>query len=150
MKHKDDRLKLINDILNGCRILKLYGWERPMEKIVSKIRQLEMKEVLKNQIIGSIIEMSFDTAPFLASLATFYGYVIIDGQILTPKTAFVTLFLFDLIRFSVYKLPQLVTSTVTTLISMRRVLKFLNEPEREVIEVDEFNNEVNEFVRKFL
>jgi hypothetical protein len=130
-----------------------------MQSMVSKIRQLEVKEIFKNEIVGAVIEMyvfspffnyrplrSFDTAPFLATLATFYGYVIIDEQVLTPKTAFVTLFLFDLIRFSVYKLPQLVTSTVTTLISMRRVLKFLNESEREEIIVDEFKNGVDEFI----
>jgi hypothetical protein len=56
---------------------------------------------------------------------------VIDGKQLTPKSAFVTLFLFDLIRYSIYKIPQLLTNIVTTLISLRRVNSFLNEPERE-------------------
>lgn len=67
MKHKDDRLKLINDLLNGIRVLKLYGWEQSMDKIVSKIRKLEVREVFKNELVGALIEMSFDTAPFLVS-----------------------------------------------------------------------------------
>lgn len=148
MKHKDDRLKLLNDILNGIRILKFYGWESSMQRMVSKIRHLEMKEILKNQIVDAITLMFFDSAPFLASIVTFYGYIVIDGQILTPKTAFVTLYLFDLIRLSVYLLPRLVISTVTTSVSMRRVLKFLNEPEREIINVEEFKDEVDEFLGK--
>lgn len=83
-----------------------------------------------------------------ASLATFYGYVIIDRQVLNPKTAFVTLFLFEQLRFAVYKIPKLIMFTWTTLISMRRILSFLNESEREVIDVEEFKDEVNEFVGK--
>jgi hypothetical protein len=88
----------------------------------------------------------FSTAPSLASLATLYGYVIRNGQILTPKSAFVVVFLFDLICFSVYRLPQLVTSAITTFISMRRVLNFLNQPEREEPILEEFKSGVDEFI----
>lgn len=65
MKHKDDRLKLINDLLNGIRVLKLYGWEPSMQKMVSKIRQLEVREIFKIEIVSAFIEVSHDTAPFL-------------------------------------------------------------------------------------
>jgi hypothetical protein len=57
MKYKDERLKLINDILNGCKILKLYGWESSMQRIVSKIRSLEAREVFKYEMVTAIVEM---------------------------------------------------------------------------------------------
>jgi len=27
MKHKDERVKLLNEILNGIKVLKMYAWE---------------------------------------------------------------------------------------------------------------------------
>ncbi|KAI6177791.1 Multidrug resistance-associated protein 1 isoform X1 [Aphelenchoides bicaudatus] len=155
MKHKDERLKLINDLLNGIKILKLYGWESSMQKIVGKIRQLEVMEIVKIELIRTFIRMSYDIAPFIvifdytAILVTFYGYAIVDGNHLTPKSAFVTIFLFDMIRYSIYRIPQLLANVVTTMISLRRVNKFLNEEEREERKLLPFN-EGDEFVGSYL
>lgn len=34
MKHKDERLKLMSEILNGIKVLKFYAWEKSMQKMV--------------------------------------------------------------------------------------------------------------------
>jgi ABC-type multidrug transport system fused ATPase/permease subunit len=31
MKVKDERTKMINEVLNGIKVIKLYAWELPME-----------------------------------------------------------------------------------------------------------------------
>jgi hypothetical protein len=37
MGNKDARVKLMNEILNGIRVIKLYAWETPfLEKVSSK------------------------------------------------------------------------------------------------------------------
>ena len=64
-------------------------------------------------------------------LVTFYAYLIIDGNRLTPRSAFVTLFLFDIIRYSLFKFPNFIVESVKALVSLRRVLRFLHEEERE-------------------
>lgn len=148
MRYKDGRLKLINDLLNGVRVLKLYGWESSMQRIVTKVRQSEILEIFKMNIVYAFLETSFDIGPFVALLITLYGYVVVDGERLTPKTAFVTLFLFNLIRFAVYKTPQLMQVVVTAMISLRRINKFLNESEREERQVRPMK-EGDEFVGKF-
>ncbi|KAI6198949.1 Multidrug resistance-associated protein [Aphelenchoides besseyi] len=130
MEFKDDRLKLINDILNGIRIIKLYAWEAPMEKITAKIRKREIQEILKSELLESILQSSFNLAPMLATILTFYMYIIVDGNKLNPSSAFLTLFLFDNIRFATSQIPTIFVTAVTTLVSMRRVLKFLQSEER--------------------
>ncbi|XP_023224012.1 multidrug resistance-associated protein 1-like, partial [Centruroides sculpturatus] len=42
MKNKDNRVKLMNEILNGMKVLKLYAWEEPFRKIILKIRDKEI------------------------------------------------------------------------------------------------------------
>jgi hypothetical protein len=49
---------------------------------------------------------------------------------MTPKVAFMTLFLFDTVRISINFLPELFISTATALVSLRRLMKFLNHEER--------------------
>lgn len=38
MKIKDERMKLMNDVLSGIRVLKLYAWEPSMRKMIAKLR----------------------------------------------------------------------------------------------------------------
>ncbi|KAI6220946.1 Multidrug resistance-associated protein 1 isoform X4 [Aphelenchoides fujianensis] len=130
MEHKDERLKLINDLLNGVRVIKLCGWEAPMQRMVAAIRKRELKEVWKSQAIDTICETFVETAPLLATLSTFYAFVVVDGNHLNPRSAFVTLFLFDQLRFATYKLPRMVMDAVKTIVSLKRVLKFLLAEER--------------------
>lgn len=35
MKYKDERLKLMTEILNGMKVIKFYAWENSMQKLVS-------------------------------------------------------------------------------------------------------------------
>ena len=42
MKSKDGRMKLMNEILNGIKILKLYAWEPSFERQVLDIRDQEV------------------------------------------------------------------------------------------------------------
>ncbi|CAG7727098.1 unnamed protein product, partial [Allacma fusca] len=43
MKKKDERVKLMSEILSGIKILKLYAWEPSYQAEVLKIREMEMK-----------------------------------------------------------------------------------------------------------
>ena len=42
MKQKDGRIKMMNEILNGMKILKLYAWEESFEQQVLDIREREV------------------------------------------------------------------------------------------------------------
>jgi hypothetical protein len=58
----------------------------------------------------------------------------VDEGVLTPKLAFMTLFLYDTVRISVNFLPQLSSYTIMAIVSLHRLLKFLNQEERPVKE----------------
>ncbi|KAI6237661.1 Multidrug resistance-associated protein 1 [Aphelenchoides besseyi] len=130
MNYKDARLKLINDILNGIRVLKLYGWETSMEKLTEKARARELNEIKKTIPFNSCLDASFDLGPIVATLATFYTFIVVEKMVLTPSIAFMTLFLYGTVRVSINFLPQLFTCIVTAFVSLKRLVEFFNMEER--------------------
>uniref|UniRef100_A0AC34GZI1 Uncharacterized protein n=1 Tax=Panagrolaimus sp. ES5 TaxID=591445 RepID=A0AC34GZI1_9BILA len=129
MKLKDTRLKLMTDFLSGIKIIKFYAWEKSVQEHITNIRKKEVTQLKYAIICFSLMEISFNACPILATLASFVGYVIFQGHSLTPQVAFISLMLFSLMRFSVYRIPGLIQESVNAKISLKRIEKFLLEPE---------------------
>ncbi|KFM83598.1 Multidrug resistance-associated protein 1, partial [Stegodyphus mimosarum] len=47
MECKDSRLRQMNEILNGIKVLKLYAWEYPFMKVIGDIRKKEAVAIKK-------------------------------------------------------------------------------------------------------
>ncbi|KAJ6639011.1 Multidrug resistance-associated protein 1, partial [Pseudolycoriella hygida] len=130
MANKDERIKMMNEILNGVKVLKLYAWENSFEGIVSNIRQKEVNTLRKSAYLGSLTNLIWFIVPYLVSLFTFGVFVLIDERnVLTPQIAFVSLNLFNIIRFPLVLLPDLVSNLIQTRVSITRIDKFLNSDE---------------------
>ena len=113
LKIKDNRLKLINDILNGIKVLKYYGWELSFKKIVNKIRETELKILKRHNILFGISEFSFNFSSFLVNVITIVTYLFLsDKNYLDASVAFVSLTLFNMIRMPLYFLPLLGSSLI--------------------------------------
>lgn len=51
---KDIRVKVFNDVLNGMKVIKFYGWEISLEKLVEKFRNIELKTLRKKSYIYAV------------------------------------------------------------------------------------------------
>uniref|UniRef100_A0A0N5AB16 ABC transmembrane type-1 domain-containing protein n=1 Tax=Syphacia muris TaxID=451379 RepID=A0A0N5AB16_9BILA len=132
MKYKDERLKLMSEILNGMKILKFYGWENSMKKMVLAIRQKELKVLRRLAYYNAAISLSWSCAPFLVTVVTFGVFVnISSSNILTPQVTFVGLALFNILRFPMTVLSMLFSQAVQCAVSNRRVKSFLGDDEIE-------------------
>uniref|UniRef100_A0A8C7LIJ5 Canalicular multispecific organic anion transporter 2-like n=1 Tax=Oncorhynchus kisutch TaxID=8019 RepID=A0A8C7LIJ5_ONCKI len=113
MQYKDARIKLMNEILNGIKVLKLYAWESSFKEKVLEIRQKELNVLRKTAYLGALSTMAWTSAPFLVALTTFAVYVTVDkNNILDAEKAFVSLSLFNILRFPLNMLPQVISSIV--------------------------------------
>ena len=113
MKFKDERVKAMNEILSGIKVLKLYGWELAFKTDILKIRNKEMANLKTINYLGAFIEALWSFTPFFVSFVTFAIYVLIDSKnVLTAEKAFVSLALFDVLRFPISMLPQLVNHII--------------------------------------
>ncbi|KAI3383909.1 hypothetical protein SNEBB_000827 [Seison nebaliae] len=143
MKEKDKRIKVMNEILNGIKVIKLYAWENSFMKKVRSIRDLELKILRKVGYISAASTVLWFSAPFIVTIVTFATYVLSDREnhILDSEKAFVALSLFNILRFPMSMLPMVVTMIVQAQVSLKRVNKFLMLPE---LDPDTISNEKDE------
>lgn len=97
MKVKDERVKSMNEILNGMKVLKLYAWEASFERLILGSREKEMVVLKKQAILNAGTFFVWTLAPFLVSLASYVTFVLM-GNVLTPNIAFVSIALFNVLR----------------------------------------------------
>uniref|UniRef100_A0A8B9RNF7 Multidrug resistance-associated protein 1 n=1 Tax=Astyanax mexicanus TaxID=7994 RepID=A0A8B9RNF7_ASTMX len=137
MKSKDNRIKLMNEVLNGIKVLKLYAWELAFKDKVSTIRESELRVLKKAAYLGAISTFTWVCAPFLVALSTFAVYVLVDEHnVLDAQKAFVSLALFNILRFPLNMLPMVISSMVQASVSMKRLRVFLSHEELDENSVD--------------
>ncbi|XP_060028892.1 multidrug resistance-associated protein 1 isoform X2 [Erinaceus europaeus] len=130
MKSKDNRIKLMNEILNGIKVLKLYAWELAFKDKVMNIRQEELKVLKKSAYLAAVGTFTWVCTPFLVALSTFAVYVTVNkNNILDAQKAFVSLALFNILRFPLNILPMVISSIVQASVSLKRLRVFLSHEE---------------------
>ncbi|XP_029363822.1 multidrug resistance-associated protein 1 isoform X3 [Echeneis naucrates] len=130
MKSKDTRIKLMNEMLNGIKVLKLYAWELAFKDKVSEIRESELRVLKKAAYLGAVSTFTWVCAPFLVALSTFTVYILINkNNVLDAQKAFVSLALFNILRFPLNMLPMVISSMVQASVSLRRLRVFLSHEE---------------------
>lgn len=65
MKNKDERVKLMNEVLSGIKVLKLYAWEPSFEEQILKIRNKEIKVLKEAAYLNAGTSFIWSCAPFL-------------------------------------------------------------------------------------
>lgn len=74
MKNKDERIKLMNEILSGIKVLKLYAWEPSFEEQVQKIRAREISVLKKATYLNAVSLFVWSCAPFMVWTTSFQFY----------------------------------------------------------------------------
>lgn len=67
MKNKDERVKLMNEILSGVRVLKLYAWEKSFEEQVLKVRTRELRVLRQTRYLHAFTSFIMNCTPFMVS-----------------------------------------------------------------------------------
>ncbi|CAB3400543.1 unnamed protein product [Caenorhabditis bovis] len=130
MYYKDERTKMVNEVLNGIKVIKLYAWEPPMENVINFLREKELSLIKRAAFLRTFSDMLNCASPFLVALSTFATFVCIDPKnVLTPEIAFVSLTLFNQLRSPMSQVAELITQTVQVVVSNRRLKEFLMSDE---------------------
>uniref|UniRef100_A0AAR2IZ08 ABC-type glutathione-S-conjugate transporter n=1 Tax=Pygocentrus nattereri TaxID=42514 RepID=A0AAR2IZ08_PYGNA len=126
MKYMDGRIKLMNEILSGIKILKFYAWEKAFKERVLGYRENELKALKKSQILYSV-----GTFPCVQIAFAMFGvYVLIDEKnILDAQKVFVSMALINILKTPLSQLPFAMSTTMQAVVSLKRLGKFLCQDE---------------------
>ncbi|XP_033100013.1 multidrug resistance-associated protein 4-like [Anneissia japonica] len=121
----DERIRIMNEIIAGMRVIKMYAWEKPFSYLASECRRREIRKIRKTSLLRGSNLAFFYTATSLVSLATFVVYSL-TGNTLTASKVYLVIPLYNVVRLSVVIfLPNCVMTLTESLVSLRRIKEFL-------------------------
>ncbi|KHJ47249.1 ABC transporter transmembrane region [Trichuris suis] len=126
MALKDTRMKMMNEVLNGIKALKLHAWEPAFEKKLADIRKQELHMLRKAAIYRSVITFAWIVTPPLIAVVSFATFLLSDpSNELTPEVTFVSLSLFHILHMPISLIPIVVAYAIHAYVSLKRLSTFL-------------------------
>lgn len=127
----DERVRLMNEIILAMRIIKMYAWEKPFKSLVRTARRREVTTIGVSLLLKVINGTLFFVSSKIIVFAALITYVLL-GYSFNPEIVFVSIGLANLMRISLTLMfPGAVAYCAETVVSCRRIDKFLKLPELE-------------------
>ena len=126
MKKKDERMKTTTETFENIKILKLYNWENKFQEKILLKREKEIEIGIKGLKVAITNITLFWFTPVLVSIVTI-GFYQFTHEKFSISTILVGLAIFNRLQSPVVRLPDLITNIIDTIISMRRIEKFIKQ-----------------------
>ncbi|KAL0281168.1 UNVERIFIED_CONTAM: hypothetical protein PYX00_002233 [Menopon gallinae] len=122
----DERVRLMNEIINGMQVIKMYTWETPFAKLVAYARKKEIKEI-RGSSYGRGILLSFIIFSTRFSLfLTIVTYALTSDEPITADKIFVLTSFYNILRQTMTVLfLSGIAQLAEALISVKRLQDFL-------------------------
>ncbi|KAG0203496.1 hypothetical protein BGX28_004249 [Mortierella sp. GBA30] len=126
----DERIRLMNEILSGIKIVKLYGWEDSFRDRVNVYRRREVATLRKIGVVFSFLSIMFNSVPLIVALVSFSVYATHGGPNFGPgemnaQRVFVSISLFSMINRPIGMLSHIIAEAIGVTVATRRMQKFL-------------------------
>ncbi|KAF9933078.1 Multidrug resistance-associated protein 1 [Linnemannia zychae] len=147
MKAMDVRLRLVNEVLGGMKIVKLYNWEESFKERIAVIRRSEVDLLKRFGIMFSFVGLVFTSTPLIITLVSLAVYATHGGPDATPgdmnpQTAFVSISLFGLLAKPISVMSSTLSQLTSITVATTRIQKFLlaEELDENMIQHEPENN----------
>eukprot|EP00064_Thunnus_orientalis_P001052 superscaffoldBa00000065_g1053 len=96
----DDRIRTMNEVISGIRVIKMYGWEKPFAALVDEVRRMEISKIMKSSYLRGLNMASFFVASKIIIFVTVCVYVLM-GNKLTASRVFMAMSLYGAVRLTI-------------------------------------------------
>ncbi|XP_064826807.1 ATP-binding cassette sub-family C member 4-like isoform X3 [Oncorhynchus masou masou] len=121
----DSRIRTMNEVVSGIRIIKMYAWEKPFSALVNEVRRKEISKIMSSSFLRGLNMASFFAASKIIVFITFAVYVLL-GNTISASRVFVAVSLYGAIKLTVTLFfPLAIEKVFETIISIRRIKNFL-------------------------
>lgn len=116
LKQQDSRIKMMNEVLSGIKILKFYGWELSFKDIIGSIRSKELNHLKQMGLLSISTSFLFTCAPLVITIVSFGAFILLnDSEKFTANVVFVSLSLFNILRFPLTVLPGIISALISVI-----------------------------------
>lgn len=133
----DARIRTMNEVITGMRIIKMYAWEKSFADLITNLRKKEISKILGSSYLRGMNMASFFIANKVILFVTFTTYVLLGNKI-TASHVFVAMTLYGAVRLTVTLFfPSAIERVSEAIVSVRRIKNFLlleELPERKAQE----------------
>ncbi|SPP81313.1 multidrug resistance-associated protein 4 [Drosophila guanche] len=131
----DMRVKLMNEIIQGIQVIKMYAWERSFARVVAEVRLKEVKAIRGTAYIHAALGCTSMISPLSVFLAL-CSYVYF-GDALTAQKVYTVSSYFNMLNDSmVHFWPLSITFIAEALVSARRCKEFLLDGDRAEVPIN--------------
>ncbi|XP_045152303.1 ATP-binding cassette sub-family C member 4 isoform X2 [Echinops telfairi] len=117
----DIRIRTMNEVITGIRIIKMYAWEKSFADLITSLRRKEISKVLRSSYLRGMNLASFFVASKIIVFVTFTTYVLL-GHVITASRVFVAVTLYGAVRLTVTLFfPAAIEKVSEAIVSIRRI-----------------------------
>ncbi|KAL5233619.1 hypothetical protein ACI65C_001029 [Semiaphis heraclei] len=133
-KETDEKIRLMNEIILGIQVIKMYTWEKPFTKLIEYVRKMEVEQI-KGSTFIKCISASFKVFQIRFQLFVSIVLYISLGNHITVHKVYVITSLYSLLHFSMaVRFCSSLLGIGESMISIKRIEKFLLLDEKDQIE----------------
>ncbi|ERE90649.1 multidrug resistance-associated protein 7 isoform X2 [Cricetulus griseus] len=127
LRHKDARVKLMTELLNGIRVIKFFGWEQALGDRVKAYRSQELGRLRVIKYLDAACVYLWAALPVVICIVIFITYVLMGHQ-LTATKVFTALALVRLLILPLNNFPWVINGLLESKVSLDRIQRFLDLP----------------------
>ncbi|XP_022162516.1 probable multidrug resistance-associated protein lethal(2)03659 [Myzus persicae] len=130
----DERVRLMNEIISGIQVIKMYTWEKPFAVLVQFARKMELKQIRGALYIRVFLQSFVIFHLRFALFISIFSYILLGNYINTQKVFVILSYMKILTTMTVF-FPQGILTLAEMLISIKRIQTFLLQDEKhELVE----------------
>ncbi|KAI5635383.1 ABC transporter transmembrane region domain-containing protein [Phthorimaea operculella] len=121
----DERVRLMNEILSGIQVIKMYTWEKPFADLVAKARKHEIKQIRATSYIRGVLTSFIMFTTRICLFCSILAYVLVNN-VISAKQVFVVTSFYNILRQTMTVFfPQGIAQVAEATISIRRLQNFM-------------------------
>ncbi|KAG5875254.1 hypothetical protein JTB14_011933 [Gonioctena quinquepunctata] len=137
----DERVRMMDEIISGVQVIKMYAWEKPFEKLIRYARKSELKVVIKSSYVRALF-MTFNLFTTKAALFCTLLTMALTDQEITATKAFVFMSYFNILSQTMSSMFVRGISEIAELfVSIKRLQEFMTNEEFQAIVNTQNNND---------
>lgn len=139
-KRTDFRVRLMNEIIAGIQVIKMYAWEKPFEQMVKLARRKEINVITSASYLRGVYLSCSVFIERTTLYLTIITYVLLGNNITADKTYSMAQF-FNVLQLALaIYYPMAISIGAETLVSVKRLQEFLEMEEKQKTEIQRSND----------